>query len=513
MRSRRLRRVAVAAAIATSVLLSGCSTSIFDFLAPTETSKPTGEDVPADLQPYFEQAIVWRPCENKALCATVKAPLDWANPSADTDINLALSRHKAIDGNPQGTLFFNPGGPGASGADYVKGFPEGVVSKDVRRSFDLVGWDPRGVGSSSSVTCYTDPRDFDQFLFGIPEGEVGSPEWIADVEAAGADFARACEENTGELLEFIDTVSTVRDLDMLRALVGDERLNYFGMSYGTHIGAKFADLFPEKVGRMVLDAVVNPEDTMFEVVRGQKEGFDRALRNYLEACPAEGCPFTGDGDADIAKIADLFDRLDERPLPHSDGRMLSSSVLQTAINSALYEESYWPYLTEAFLEVEAGKTEMAFILADSYLHRVDGAYQDRFIESFYAIDCMDYPTETDLTVLKNQNEVLAKISPLADGVPIPDPVCSNWPYPPKDDLGPVRGAGAPPILVIGTVGDPATPYESAVAVAEQLESGVLISFDGEDHIAYDELDPCVNTTVDDYFLTGDVPAADLKCGF
>ncbi|MFC0681977.1 alpha/beta hydrolase [Lysobacter korlensis] len=513
MHSRRTRsRALAAAALAPLLLLTGC-TGIFDLLTPAETSTPTGEDVEDELRPYFEQSIVWRACGNDAQCATVKAPLDWENPSPDTDIELALTRHRALDGDPQGSLFFNPGGPGASGVDFVKNSPEGVVSEEVRSDFDLVGWDPRGVGSSSAVVCYTDPKDFDEFLFGIPEGEPGSAEWIADVERAGEDFVDACAENTGELLGFIDTLSTVRDLDLLRALVGDEKLNYFGMSYGTQIGAQYADLFPEKVGRMVLDAVVNPAETMYERILGQTEGFDRALRNYLQNCRETACPFTEDPDTDIQVIADLYDRLDESPLPHDDGRMLSAGVLDTAISAALYEERYWPILSQAFQEIALGETDTTFALADAYFQRVDGEYEGHFFESFYAITCIDHPSETDPAELERQVEELNRISPLEGDVPIADPVCTNWPYPPRDIVGPVEGKGADPILLIGTTGDPATPYESAVEVAEQLESGVLISYDGDDHIAYDEGDPCVNTLVDDYLLTGAVPDEDFRCGF
>ena len=512
LRRTRRRAAAAAAILAPLLLLTGC-VSVFDLLRPAETSTPTVEDVADELEPYFTQSIVWTACENEAQCATVKAPLDWDNPSPETDIELALSRHRALDGEAQGTLFFNPGGPGASGADYVKSAPESVVSEDVRRDFDLVGWDPRGVGSSSAVVCYTDPKDFDEYLFGIPDGEPGSPEWIAEIEQAGADFANACAENSGELLGFIDTISTVRDLNLLRALVGDEKLNYFGMSYGTQIGAQYADLFPENVGRLVLDAVVNPAEPMFEQVLGQTEGFDRALRNYLSSCRQSACPFSEDPDADIQAIADLYDRLDEAPLPHDDGRMLSSSVLDTAISMALYEEQYWPVLSQAFQEVAVGETETTFALADAYFRRVDGKYEDHFFESFYAITCIDQPVETDPAVLERQVEEMNRISPLESDYAIADPVCSNWPYPARDTVGPVEGKGADPILLIGTTGDPATPYESAVEVAEQLESGVLISFNGDDHIAYDEGDPCVNTLVDDYFLTGAVPDADPKCGF
>jgi len=239
----------------------------------------------------------------------------------------------------------------------------------------------------------------------------------------------------------------------------------------------------------------------------------RAPAPHRPRCPEQGCPFTGDADADIQSIDRLFQRLDESPLPHDDGRLLGSGALDTAISMALYDEQYWPILSQAFEEVLAGETRTTFALADAYFRREDGQYKGHFFDAFLAITCIDYPAETDPAALQRQVDQLAEITPLESDIPVADPVCSNWPYPPRDNVGPVEGEGADPILVIGTAGDPATPYESAVEVAEQLESGVLISYNGDDHIAYDEGDPCVNTPVDDYFLTGEVPSEDPKCGF
>ncbi|PJJ71133.1 alpha/beta hydrolase family protein [Diaminobutyricimonas aerilata] len=507
-----LRRGRLALAAMLLLALSGCS--LVDTLTGVDRSTPTGERVEAQYERYFEQVLEWRPCGEGAQCATAIAPLDWDSPSADTDIELALSRHKATGGSPQGSLFFNPGGPGASGADYVRDAPAQVVSADVRADFDLIGWDPRGVGSSSSVTCYTDPQDFDEFLFGIPDAERGTPEFEAETEAAAIDFAQACAENSGPVLQFVDTVSTVRDLDLLRALVGDERLNYLGYSYGTEIGARYADRFPDKVGRLVLDGVSDPSQSLFDVVLSQTKGFDRALRAYLGSCTSADCPFTGRPDADIASIAELYARLDAQPLPNADGRLLDAAVLDTAIASALYDEQYWPILSTAFSEVLEGEASTAFMLADAYYGRENGRYLDRFYESFIAISCLDYPVERDPAVLAEQNAQLRAITPLVVGLSDrPDPLCGNWRFPPRPDVRPMSAPDAAPILVVGTAGDPATPYESAVSVAEQLESAVLVSYNGTDHIAYDEGDPCVNSVVDAYLLGGAVPDGDPRCGF
>ncbi len=513
MRKTRPLIALVASGLVALLALAGCY-PLLDLVVPDETSAPTGESVPEELRPYYEQTLTWRDCANGAQCAMAIAPLDWADPASGTDIELALVRHKATDGRPQGSLFFNPGGPGVSGVDFVRDAPEQVVSRSVRREFDLVGWDPRGVGSSSAVTCFTDSRDMDRLLYGVPDGEPGSPEWRAEVNQAGEDFANACARNTGELLGHIDTVSTVRDLDMLRAVLGDEKLNYFGMSYGTQIGAEYADLFPGKVGRMVLDGVTDPAAGLFEVVLNQTVGFDRALRNYLKACPEAGCPFSGDPDRDIRTIADLYDKLDADPIAAADGRLLDSAAMDVAVKSALYEEQLWPYLTQAFLEVYAGDPVTAFALADFYYGRdQNGEYPGNFFESFFAITCLDYPVETDPAELERETAMLNEITPLASDVAMADPVCGNWRYPPTGAPAPVRGEGAAPILLIGTSGDPATPYEWAVSLSEQLESAVLLSFDGDDHIAYDEGDPCINELVDSYFIAGVVPERDPRCGF
>ncbi|MDO9591428.1 MAG: alpha/beta hydrolase, partial [Microcella sp.] len=204
------RALAASLVLVPALLLSGCVPSWLQGLVSGGTvSTPTGEEVAADLAPYYSQVLTWSGCGGGAECATAIAPLDWNNPGDGDDIELALVRHTATGGSAQGSLFINPGGPGDSGFDFVRDSVDFAVSAELREAFDIVGWDPRGVGRSSAVTCYSDPADMDQFIFGIPESEFGTPEWIDEVTQSSIDFAEACAENTGPLLGFVDTNSTV----------------------------------------------------------------------------------------------------------------------------------------------------------------------------------------------------------------------------------------------------------------------------------------------------------------
>ncbi len=493
-----------------ALLLSGC----FFGGAPTE-STPTGESVAADLKPYYEQVLSWSDCGDGAQCATATAPMDWANPSPETDITLALARHTAT-GTAMGSLFVNPGGPGASGYDLVHDSVDFAVSETLRENFDIIGWDPRGVGRSTPVTCYDD-AELDQFIFGLPEAPTGTDEWLAEVTEASVDFGQACLENTGEVLQFIDTQSTVHDLDMLRAVVGDEKLNYLGYSYGSDIGSYYIENFADKVGRIVVDGATDSSISVFEVGLEQTKGFQRALENYLVACPDlyEDCPFSDGLDAALATIRTLYDRYDASPVTAPDGRQMDAGVLDIAMSMALYSQDSWPYLNDLYSEALQGVTDTAFFLADYYYSRdTDGTYLDNSLEAFIAIYCVDYPVETDPAVLAEQAELLREASPTTyrESPPVGDLTCINWPY---QYVGPgitvLTGAGAPDVLIIATTGDPATPYEWGVALSEQLESGHLITYNGEGHTAYNKSNACVDDAVDDYFVNGTVPASDPNC--
>jgi hypothetical protein len=267
----------------------------------------------------------------------------------------------------------------------------------------------------------------------------------------------------------------------------------------------------------VLDGATDPTVTGFQVNLAQTAAFGEALKAYLADCLTSAtCPFAGETvDEALATITDLLHRVDDSPIRGTDGRELNSAYLSTAIDAALYDQGSWDYLSQAFTEVLQGKTETTFALADYYVDRnEDGTYNTNFFQAFFAINCLDYPVDTDPTDLATQRQALADADPLLgleDYDDLGDVVCENWPFPSRVSLAPVTGAGAAPILVVGTTGDPATPYQWAQSLASQLESGILLTYVGEGHIAYDEKDPCINDAVDQYFIKGTVPTDGLTC--
>jgi pimeloyl-ACP methyl ester carboxylesterase len=497
--------------IAVTATLTGC----LQWFAPPRvesTSQPTGEEVAADLEVYYHQVLRWQACGNGMQCTVARAPMDWSNPG-DAEIELALVRQPAA-GTKLGSLLINPGGPGGSGYDFVLDSVDYATSERLQRSYDIVGFDPRGVGRSSAVSCYDDPAFLDEFNYGIIPGTVGSDQWIADVAAANAEFAQACLTHTGPLLEFVDTVSAARDMDLLRAVLGDEKLNFLGYSYGTFLGATYADLYPEKTGRLVLDGAVDPSTTDFDVTKTQAVGFENAFKAYLADCVTrDDCPFTGTVDAALARTGDLLSDLAVTPLPAPDGRVLGSSAMFIAIILPLYNQDNWPYLDDLFTEVFAGETATAFFLADNYNGRdPDGTYRDNSTESFISINCLDYVSEVTNESMRAEAALLAEAAPVFGPVmSYGGTLCEAWPFPPTRDRVAIAAEGSADILVIGTTNDPATPYVWAVALADQLQNGHLVTYEGEGHTAYTTGDSCVLGVVDDFFIDGTVPESDPNC--
>jgi pimeloyl-ACP methyl ester carboxylesterase len=509
---RRTRRfAALAAALALTIGLSGCVPWFLPKPAPT-TSTPTGEKVGSALDPFYSQTLSWTDCGSGLQCTTAKAPLDWANPAAG-DINLALVRHPATGGDRLGSLLVNPGGPGASGYDFVKDSLDYATDAKLQAGYDIVGFDPRGVGRSSAVACY-DPAQMDEYLYGITQAPRGSDAWIAELEKAAADFGAACQKNTGPLLGHVDTVNAAHDLDLLRATLGDTKLNYLGYSYGTFLGATYADLYPAKVGRLVLDGAVDPSTSNFDVTRIQAQGFESALRAYLADCLAGSkCPFTGSVDEAMGTIRALLDSVDASPIAAADGRRLGSSTLLTAIIYPLYQATAWSYLSDMFASVMHGDPEYAFQFADAYNGRnKDGSYADNSTEAFSAINCVDYPYNDDPASMREQAAEIEKAAPvIGKYMTFGDIGCANWPYKFTGERGEIHAHGAAPILVVGTTNDPATPYVWAQSLAKQLDSGHLVTYKGEGHTAYNKSNSCVNNSVDDYLVKGTVPASDPNC--
>lgn len=520
-RRRALSRRALAAvaglAIAVTVL-SGCLYAAIPpetSASPASSREPNTDGAPAGFEDLYAQTLEWTPCTGSDAgaydCTTVTAPLDWTDPSVGT-IDLAVIRRAATDGDAIGSLLTNPGGPGASGYDLIADSASFAVGTALSDAYDVIGFDPRGVGRSTAVTCL-DGTAMDAYLYDIPADPRGSDGWRAELTARNKDFVAACEANSDGILPFITTDNAARDMDLLRAVLGDEKLNYLGYSYGTFLGATYAKLFPERVGRLVLDGAIDPSVSGLDVGTTQAVGFESALRAYMADClSGRSCPFSGTVDEAMGDLATLLASVDAAPLTATDGRMLGADSLMTAIIAALYSQDSWTYLTQALAGALSGDADTAFFLADFYNGRTGaGVYQDNSTEAFRAYNCMDYPLDTSQADKDASDALIAQkaptIAPYWDGVD----VCESWPYPPTGVRERISADGAAPIVVVGTTNDPATPYAWSVSLAEQLSSGVLVTREGEGHTGYNKGSACVDSAVEAYLLEGTVPQDGLSC--
>ncbi len=451
-----------------------------------------------DLDTYLGQKLNWSGCEQDTECTRVLAPLDYADPGQGS-VTLSLRRKPATATPKLGTLFINPGGPGASGMDLISSFPSTGLE-----AYDIVGWDPRGTGQSTPIRCLSD-AETDAFneLDLSPDDPSERAVLLAGVEK----FNKGCWQRNGRLLEHVGTADTVRDLDLLRRLLNDPKLNFVGYSYGTQIGAYYAELFPENTGRLVLDAAVNI--TADESIP-QAEGFDLALRHYATWCAKQSCSLGSTEAAVIATITGLWDRLDAAPLTVTDGGRLTQSLAVTGVAAMLYGGSQaWPSI--AFLVQSAINGDGRGLLAAADIlngRSEDGSYGP-MIYAFPAIGCRD---STDDGVLDADADWVAdqKKAPIFGKYFGPSYTCALWPVRPDVQLHPT-GAGAAPLLVIGGLGDNATPYRYAEWMAKQLKSATLITYTGEGHGSFGGKSTCVDDAVIAYLTQGTVPAVGLRC--
>ena len=503
MKTRRF----LAMAVSVAVLLSGC-TGI-----SKEPIRPVASPAPQGFEEFYEQQVEFESCGEKIFCAEVMAPMDWDSPAGE-QIEIAVAYRAANNKNPKGFVLFNPGGPGSSAVDWVLESSDFLGSQSLRDNFNILGFDPRGVGKSSAVKCLTD-SEYDDFLYGVSGFDFGSDEDIADSKEAIKEFAQKCLENTGDLLGHVDTISAAKDMDLLRAVLGEDKLHFLGYSYGSLLGTIYANLFPDRVGRFVLDGAIDPtvsdeQQTLFQI-----EAFEKALVAFLENCQQfRDCSFSGSVQTDLQKIRDFFLELETRPLPTQSGRELTIWAAVTGLIMPLYSESYWPYLSSAFAEAFEGNGDVFMLLADQYNDRSeDGSYSTNLIAANYAISCLDSRASANIFEMRRQNQALLEASPtLGRYWQYGGMRCESWPYDVVEPLPSFSASGAPVILVIGTTGDPATPYSQAQSLANEiLESGFLLTYNGEGHTIYGQKVTCVDNTVDRFFLTGDLPASDPNC--
>jgi pimeloyl-ACP methyl ester carboxylesterase len=501
----------VSAVLVLVVLLAGCVAPKNQAAGPvpgTTPDAPTAE-VTGDLARFYGQQLEWTACE-QGECATAQVPLDYADP-AGPSIGIALARAKATGGEPVGSLLLNRGGPGASGVDFVSQVA-GMVSADITRQFDLVGFDPRGVQRSSPVECVDGPG-LDRLIAYDPDYSTDAG--IQDVIDLYGELGAACLQNTGAALGHVDTVSAARDLDVLRAVLGDETLSYLGFSYGTALGATYAELFPEKVGRLVLDGALPPDLTSAEASEGQAVGFENALRAYVADCQAgPRCPLDGSVDDGLAQITELFERAEANPLPTGTDRELTRSLAFYGIALPLYAQSYWPLLTQALTAaIDANDGSVLLQLADQYSDRkADGTYSTNSLVAFYAINCADGRDSAEFDTMRAEAAQIEEAAPTVGYFfGYGGTVCAQWPVPEVGGLDSYAAEGAAPILVVGTTNDPATPYRWAEQLADTLSSAVLLTYEGEGHTAYGSSNDCIADTVDAYLLTGAVPEDGTRC--
>ncbi|UQX02874.1 alpha/beta hydrolase [Streptomyces sp. RerS4] len=445
-------------------------------------------------------------------CATLDVPLDYADPEGET-IPLALIRAKARDPkNRLGSLVFNFGGPGGSGITTLPGAAKEYEA--LRARYDLVSFDPRGVGRSAPVRCQND-RQLDAYY--AQDSSPSTPEQEKTFLDALRGYREACEKNSGAVLPHVGTENAARDLDRIRQALGDEKLNYFGISYGTELGGVYAHLFPKRVGRAVFDAVVDPTKTSEEGALGQAKGFQLALGNFAQDCVDRGdaCRLQGSTAKEIEdNIVKLQKELAARPIQGLGGRRLTDSAATNGIAQALYSQELWPLLEQGLDEAEGGQGQLLMALSDALNGRDQQGRYSNIGAANTAINCADSKDRYTLEETKAKLPEFRKASPVfGDFLGWAMMSCTDWPVDGAWETPDVSAPGAAPIVVIGNTGDPATPYEGARKMAERLGKGVGVelTYKGEGHGAYNSGDACVQGAVNRYLLDGKAPAADTVC--
>lgn len=487
--------------LAGALAVTGCSGGSAN--DPSGSATTTSGPAPSTSALGFDlPALEWADCGDNLECATLVAPLDYAEPSG-ASVRLAVTRHLARkDKQRIGSLLINAGGPGLDARFLVEAAPA-MFTDDLLDRFDIVGMDPRGTGGSTpTIDCIDDYDPY--FATEFPDTAEGKEQDIALVKA----LAAGCYERSGDLLAHVSTLDVARDMDLLRRVLDEDRISYFGFSYGSELGAAWVTMFPSTVRAAVFDGAVDPTASGMQESVDQARGFESALDAFLRFC-AEKCVFPAGRDPGAAfdGIISLIDRSD---FPTASGRPnLNLSITYSAIANALYSRTLWPQLDEALDAAESGDGSLLLALYDDYYRRQpDGTYPN-LIEAFIAISCADDRGPSTVGGVDDYyDEILAAAPRLARAFQ-GGYVCVFWPTPSAPPLE-ITGRGAGPILVIGTTNDPATPLAGTQKMADALEGGVLVTVSGEGHLGYRQ-SSCARSVVTDYLVDGKVPPADVTC--
>jgi pimeloyl-ACP methyl ester carboxylesterase len=515
--ARRRRAGAAVAALAVGSILAGCSVSIpgRGGSSPVPTPPRAATSAPPSGDPaqqpafagFYGQKPAWTGCGGGYECTKVTVPVDWAQPAGAT-IQLALIRVRAT-GTRIGSLFVNPGGPGVSGVDWLRQAAQ-AYGTALRSAFDLVSWDPRGIGASDPIECLPNSAlDGFNALDSTPD----TPAEQTALVTANRDFATGCTQLTGPILGHVDTLSTVKDMDVMRAAVGDRTLSYFGASYGTFLGAWYAQTFPWRVGRLVLDGAVDPSVDAKGYAEGQTVGFARGLQAYVENClTQQGCPLRGTPEQAKSQLGELIQGADAQPLRTGQPRELTQSLMVTGIIQGMYSESLWPALNQSLTKAFQGDGSGLLELADQYNERAANGHYAQTEQATGPIFCLDHPENRSVAqIAQDAANLEQRYPPLGSAIGWSALGCVQWPIKPVMTPQRLTAAGAAPILVVGTTGDPATPYEWAQSLAAQLSSGRLLTRVGFGHTAYFEGNGCIDSAVESYLVSGALPAKNTVC--
>jgi pimeloyl-ACP methyl ester carboxylesterase len=503
--------LAACTATSTTPPVSNSPSSSVGPATPSTAASPTAPPTAA-LSKYYGQQLRWTDCGAPFQCSELVVPLDYSQPSGAT-ISLAVIRLRtASPATRLGSLVLNPGGPGGSGVAYARG-AEAVVDDPVRARYDIVGFDPRGVGASAPVHCLSG-QQID--LYTTTDGTPTTPAAVAQQVAVSKMFAAGCATKSPKLYGHVGTPNSARDVDILRAVLGDKTLNWLGASYGTFLGATYAELFPTRVGRMVLDGAIDPTLTNNQLALGQAKSFDLALRRFVASCDKQrDCPLpTTSIQAGIARIQTLFLSLQKKPLSTGGGRPLTSALAMNAVLSYLYfPPDDWDQLRHGLTDALSGAGATLLSMLDSRQGRqANGQYDDNSTDALYAVNALDRPDRPGVVETEASATAWAKVAPvfgafLAWGqLPY-----AYWTAPATDTEHRITAPGSPPILVVGTTYDPATPYAWARSLAKQLSKGVLLTRIGDGHTAYGMGSACIDKAIDTFLVSGTPPLPGTVC--
>lgn len=457
-------------------------------MAPLEWSACNGADGPSGYQ-----------------CATLRVPLDPAHPGRRT-IGLALDRRKAT-GHVVGSLLVNPGGPGVSGVNTLPGIAS-ILSPRLKRHFDVIGFDPPGVGHSDPVTCLG-ASELGSYLRADPSPTTSAG--FASLVSLDRSFAAGCEARSSAILPYVGTRDAAIDMDYIRAALGEKKLNYLGFSYGTFLGATYAGLFPTHVRAMVLDGALDPALGPIATVREQSQSLYKQFQAFSANCSAHSSCAWHPGGSLLGAYRSLLARVRSHPIPApGSAHRVGQGVLLYGTAAALYTPSSWPTLASALEQAEQGNGTQIMGLFDGYVGRQSGGTYSNTTEAETAVDCLDAPAPS-LSRIRAAAPSVESVAPLFGLLDLySEASCTVWPVKATSSPHVIKAAGSPPIVVVGSTGDPITPYAWAQALARQLANGVLLTRVGYGHTGY-EASACVRSNVDTYFLTLRVPKVGTRC--